>query len=140
MSVQPRNTQSHPSLLSASPNVTTPPNNKKTQLAKAKWTTVGHSYVGCWEVVNRLACIKLLLPSGHLGRTFNTVGVLFTEVWVASCKAMYLDTNETSDVQFGQCLFLRHRLSVVQFGAGLGTFDLNLNPQNRFSSAVCTLN
>ena len=47
MSVQPRNTQSHPSLLSASPNVTTPPNNKKTQLAKAKWTTVGHSYVGC---------------------------------------------------------------------------------------------
>src|SRR5882724_11358851 len=31
MSFQPKNTL-------ASPNVTTPPNNKKTQLAKAKWT------------------------------------------------------------------------------------------------------
>src|SRR5882724_9603539 len=30
---------------------------------------------------------------------------------------------------------------MVWFSAGLGTFDLNLNPQNRFSLAVCrTLN
>jgi len=29
------------------------------------------------------------------------------------------------------------RLSMVWFGAGLGTFDLNLNLQNMFGSAVC---
>jgi len=35
------------------------------------------------------------------------------------------------------CQTIGSILSVVQFGAGLGTFDLNLNPQNRFSLAVC---
>ena len=57
---------------------------------------VGYSYTGCWEVVvNWLACIKLLLLSRYIRRTFDTVGPLFTEVQVAYCKAMYSDTNET---------------------------------------------
>ena len=68
---------------------------------------VGHSYMDCWEVVvNWPACIELLLLSGYCGRTFDSMRALFTEVWVAICKAMYLDENETQNVQFGCCLFL----------------------------------
>jgi len=60
------------------------------------WSSAGHSYMGCWEVViNQLACIKLLLLGGYFGRTFDSVGPLFTEVWIENCKAMHLDTNET---------------------------------------------
>ena len=51
--------------------------------------------MGCWEVVvNWLASIEPLLLSGYFGRTIDTVGALFTEVQVASCKTMYLDANK----------------------------------------------
>ena len=64
--------------------------------------------MGSWEVVeNQLVCIELLLPSRYFGRTVDSVRGLFTEVRIASCKTMHLDANETQDVQFGQCLFLR---------------------------------
>ena len=69
---------------------------------------VVHSYVDCWEVVvNRPAYIENLLLSGYFGRTFDSVGPLFTEVQIASCKAMHLEPNETQNVWFSQCLFLR---------------------------------
>jgi len=69
---------------------------------------VGCSYVDCWEVVvNQPACIKLLLLSRYVGRTFDSMRAFLTEVWIASCKTMYSDANKTQDVQFGQCLFLR---------------------------------
>ena len=44
------------------------------------------SYTGCWEVVvNQLTYIELLLLGGYFGRTFDSVGPHFTEVWIASC-------------------------------------------------------
>ena len=62
-----------------------------------KWSpNVGHSYTGFWEViVNWPACIELLLLSGYVRRTFDSMGALLTEVQVASCKAMDLEANET---------------------------------------------
>ena len=70
-------------------------------------SAVVHSYVGCWEVVvNWPACIQLLLLSRYVGRTFDTMRALFTEVWFSSCKTMHLDANETGDIWFSWCLFL----------------------------------
>src|SRR5882724_11234364 len=66
---------------------------------------VGCSYMGCWEVVvNCPACIELLLLSGYIRRSVDSVGALLTEVQVSSCKAVYLDANETQNIWFGQCL------------------------------------
>ena len=57
---------------------------------------VGHSYASWWEVVvNQLACIELLHPSRYFGRTFDSMGPLFTGVQFASCKAVDSDANET---------------------------------------------
>jgi len=52
--------------------------------------------MGCWEVVeNWLVCIKLLLPSRYFRRTIDSMGALFTEVRIASCKTVHLDAIET---------------------------------------------
>jgi len=63
---------------------------------------VVHSYAGCWEVAeNWPFCIKLLLLSRYFRRTIDSMGGLFTEVRIASCKTVHLDANETQNVWFG---------------------------------------
>ena len=75
---------------------------------------VGCSYTSGWEVgVNWLACIEPLLLSRYFGGTFDSMRAFLTEVWVASCKTMYLDINETWDIQFGWCLFLRQMWNMM---------------------------
>jgi len=62
--------------------------NDRTQMEPAGWHkhSVVCSYTGCWEVVvNQLTYIELLLLGGYFGRTFDSVGPHFTEVWIASC-------------------------------------------------------
>jgi len=62
MSVQPKNTL-------ASPNVTTPPNNKKTCLAKAKWTATEE--VALVMVLSDQKCIRNLSESRFKGTAWR---------------------------------------------------------------------
>src|SRR5882724_10624987 len=63
-SVQPKNTL-------ASPNVTTPPNNKKTHLAKAKWTTTEEEALV--TVLSDQKCIGNSSESGFKGTVWRMV-------------------------------------------------------------------
>src|SRR5882724_2278456 len=65
----------------------------------------------------------------------------FLFFWLHIIIAIFDPIIQSELMLFLDCLSLFTRLSMVWFSAGLGTFDLNLNPQNRFGSAVCrTLN
>ena len=62
-----------------------------------------------WFAVNWPTGILLLLPSRSVGRTFDTMRALFTEVRVANYKTVYSDANKTPEVWFGQWFFLVSR-------------------------------
>src|SRR5882724_11181090 len=65
----------------------------------------------------------------------------FLFFWLHIIIAIFDPIIQSELMLFLDCLSLFTRLSMVWFSAGLGTFDLNLKAQNRFSLAVCqTLN
>src|SRR5882724_8623805 len=65
----------------------------------------------------------------------------FLFFWLHIIIGIFNPIIQSELMLFLDCLSLFTRLSMVWFSAGLGTFDLNLNPQNRFGLAVCqTLN
>ena len=85
-------------------------------------------YIGCWEVVeNQPVCIDLLVPSRYFGRTIDSVGGLFTEVKVASCKTVHSDANETWDVWFRYVCFLEGcEMQGISWSEGAESLSMSL--------------
>jgi len=83
------------------------------------------------ELVKTLADLHVCTDaSGHI----DEIGM-----WL-DCKDKNWMLIHFHDIDHGEVNGLPgliYRLSMVQFGAGLGTFDPNLNLQNRFGLAVC---
>jgi len=123
MSVQPRNTQSHPSLLSASPNVTTPPNNKKTQLAKAKWTVTEEAALV--TVLSDQKWVKNSSESGLKGTVWKMVEAVVRVIGEGpsesskQCKAQYQQvSHHLSDLGFCSPLLAEGRVQASQGALG----------------------
>ena len=71
MSLQPKNSQSHPSPLRASPNTTTSPINNKKQQAKAQWTA--NEEVTLVTVLSDQKCVRNSSESGFKGTVWRMV-------------------------------------------------------------------
>jgi len=118
MSVQPKNTL-------ASPNVTTPPNNKKTCLAKAKWTATEEA-----------ALVMVLSNQKHIGNSFKSGfrGTVWRMVEAAvrvigegpsksskQCKARYQEVSRCLSI-LGFCSPLLAQGRVQACQGALGSF------------------